>query len=58
MLITQQYADRSNIIFNGDEIALLGDTLTLGIVEAMEDSGFINTGMNKRFQKIKLETER
>lgn len=33
-LIKEHDADRNNIIFSGDEITLLGDTLTLSIDEA------------------------
>ena len=51
-LITEYEA---NIRFNGDEITLLGDTLTLGIDEAIEANGYISTGMKERFQKSKVK---
>ena len=51
-LETEHNIDINNIRFKGDDIILLGDTLTLGTNEAIADGGNISTGMNERFQKL------
>ena len=55
-LIDKHEADRANIRFKGDEIKLLGDTLTLGIDEAGGKDGYVSSGMSERFLKIKAKT--
>ena len=37
---------------------VLGDTLMLGMYDAMNDSGYISTSMNKKFQKVKIKIEK
>ena len=54
-LVTEHNGERSNIRCNGDDITLLGDSLMLGIDEEMNESGYISTSMNEKFQKVKLK---
>ena len=55
-LINEHEADIAYIRFKGDEITLLGDTLTLGVDKEDEEDGYINSGMKERFLKIKAKT--
>lgn len=51
-LITEHEADRSSARFNGDEITLLWDKLTLGIDESIKTNRNISIEMNEILQKI------
>ena len=49
-LIDEHEADRANIRFKGDEIKLLGDTLTWGIDKAGDKDGYVSTGMSTNIE--------